>query len=128
MRLLLKFDARTSREPIISLITLKTNALINILRANIGARSGEMIVEIDDTKVKEVEEILKKHGVELIELGEGVIKDEEKCIHCGLCISICPVDVFKFDKEFKVVTEPSKCIHCGVCVNVCPRRALFLPM
>ena len=89
MLLRLKFDAKTSKKPVISLVTLETGALINILRANVGARKGEMIVEVEDEKLKEVEGAFKKLGVEVVELGEGVVKDEEKCIHCGLCISIC---------------------------------------
>jgi ferredoxin len=126
MLLRLKFDAKTSKKPVISLVTLETGALINILRANVGARKGEMIVEVEDEKLAEVEKSFKKLGVEVVELGEGVVKDEEKCIHCGLCISICPVEVFRFNEEKKVVADTKHCIHCGVCVNVCPAKALSL--
>ena len=126
MLLRLKFDAKTSKKPVISLVTLETGALINILRANVGARKGEMIVEVEDEKLTEVEKSFKKLGVEVVELGEGVVKDEEKCIHCGLCISICPVEVFRFNEEKKVVADTKHCIHCGVCVNVCPAKALSL--
>jgi NAD-dependent dihydropyrimidine dehydrogenase PreA subunit len=126
MLLRLKFDAKTSKKPVISLVTLETGALINILRANVGARKGEMIVEVEDEKLTEVEKSFKKLGVEVVELGEGVVKAEEKCIHCGLCISICPVEVFRFNEEKKVVADTKHCIHCGVCVNVCPAKALSL--
>jgi len=122
----LKFDARTTRKPVISIATLETKALINILRADVGAREGEMIVEVDDEKVKEVEEVLKRYGVEIQELGEGIVKDDSKCIHCGLCISICPMEVFKFDENWRVVLDPKKCIHCGFCVRVCVTQALTL--
>ena len=128
MLMLLKFDSRTIKKPIISTATLETNALINILRANVGARKGEMVVEVDDSKAKEVEEVLRRFGVEVIELRETVIKDEDKCVHCGLCISICPVEVFKFDENWKVIVEAEKCIHSGVCVKVCPCQALSLPI
>ena len=126
MILRLKFDARTTRKPVISIATLETKALINILRADVGAREGEMIVEVDDEKVKEVEEVLKRYGVEVQELGEGIVKDDSKCIHCGLCISICPMEVFKFDENWRVVLDPKKCIHCGFCVRVCVTQALTL--
>jgi ferredoxin len=122
----LKFDARTTRKPVISIATLETKALINILRADVGAREGEMIVEVDDEKVKEVEEVLKRYGVEIQELGEGIVKDDSKCIHCGLCISVCPMEVFKFDENWRVVLDPKKCIHCGFCVRVCVTQALTL--
>jgi len=126
MILRLRFDVKTSREPVISITTLETKALINILRANIGARKGEMIVEVEDGKVREVEEVFRSLGVEVQELGEGIVKDESLCIHCGLCISVCPVEVFRFNEEWKVVADTEKCIHCGFCVNVCVTKALTL--
>ncbi|RLI83030.1 MAG: [Fe-S]-binding protein [Archaeoglobales archaeon] len=126
MILRLRFDVKTSREPVISITTLETKALINILRANIGARKGEMIVEVEDGKVGEVEEVLRSLGVEVQELGEGIVKDESLCIHCGLCISVCPVEVFRFNEEWKVVADTERCIHCGFCVNVCVTKALTL--
>jgi len=122
----LKFDAKTTKKPVISIATLETKALINILRADVGAREGEMIVEVDDEKVKKVEEVLKRYGVEIQELGEGIVKDDSKCIHCGLCISVCPMEVFKFDENWRVVLDPKKCIHCGFCVRVCVTQALTL--
>ena len=124
----LKFDSKTIKMPIISKVTLETGALINILRANIGARKGEVIVEVDDDKAKEVEEIFKKYGVKVIELSEKIVKDDEKCTNCGLCISLCPMDVFKLNEEYKVVADVERCIHCGFCVSACPRKALHLPI
>ncbi len=128
MRLLLKFDSKAVREPIISKATLETNALINILRANVGARRGEMVVEVEDSKAREVEEVFRRFGVEVVELRERVVKDDEKCVHCGLCISICPVEVFRFDEEMRVIADVERCIHCGVCVRVCPCGALSIPI
>ncbi len=128
MLMLLKFDSKTIKKPIISTATLETGALINILRANVGARKGEMVVEVDDSKAKDVEGVFRRFGVEVIELKEAVVKDEDRCVHCGLCISICPVEVFRFDENWKVVAETDKCIHCGVCTKICPCKALSLPI
>ncbi|MCD6493180.1 MAG: 4Fe-4S binding protein [Archaeoglobaceae archaeon] len=127
MLLLLKFDSKAVKQPIISKAAIDTNTLINIIKASVGARRGELIVEVEDEKVKEVEKIFKSYGVEVQELDKAIAKDDEKCVHCGLCISICPVEVFEI-KDKKVVAETSKCIHCGVCINVCPTRALSLPV
>jgi len=126
--LLLKFDSKTIKRPIISSATLETKALINILRANVGARRGEMVVEVEDSKAKEVEKVFKRFGVEVIELTESVVKDDDRCVHCGLCISICPVEAFRFDESWRVVVDEEKCIHCGVCTRVCPCKALSLPI
>ena len=127
MLLLLKFDSKSVKQPIIAKAAIETNTLINIIRASVGARQGELIVEVEDTKVKDIEKIFKEFGVEIQELDKAIAKDDEKCVHCGLCISICPVEVFKLENH-KVAIETSKCVHCGVCVNVCPTKALSLPI
>jgi len=128
MRMMLRFDSKTVAEPVLSKTTLETGTLINILRASVGARRGEILIEVADEKAKEVEELLKAQGVDIIELIEVIQKDEEKCVHCGACISICPTEALKFNGEGKVIVEAEKCIHCGSCVNVCPTGALSLPL
>ncbi|WP_456330593.1 4Fe-4S binding protein [Archaeoglobus sp.] len=128
MKLLLRFDSRTVTEPVLSKTTLKTGALINILRASVGARRGEILIEVDDEKAKEVENILKEEGVEVIELLEAVQKDDEKCVHCGACVSICPTEAISFNGEKRVIVNAEKCVHCGACVKVCPTKALSLPL
>ncbi|MDI9610430.1 MAG: 4Fe-4S binding protein [Archaeoglobales archaeon] len=127
MLLLLKFDARTVREPIISLTAIKTGALINILRADVGARRGELIVEVPDQKATEVLEILRKMGVEIQEITKSIAKNEN-CVHCGACVSICPTEVFYFNGENRVELRAEKCIHCGACIKVCPTSALYFPL
>ena len=124
MLIMLKFDSKTIKMPIISKVILETGALINILRANIGTRKGEIIIEVDDEKARAVEEVFKRYGVQVIELVEKIVKDDEKCTHCGLCMSLCPMDVFKFDGEYRIIADVDKCIHCGFCVNACPTKAL----
>ncbi len=46
----------------------------------------------------------------------GVKLDENKCTHCGLCVSACKMDI-------KHVGD-HECIHCGACVDVCPAKAI----
>jgi NAD-dependent dihydropyrimidine dehydrogenase PreA subunit len=126
MMLELKFDSKAVKQPIISKTSMETRTLINIIRASIGARQGEMVVEVDDSQAERVIEEFKKYGVEILKLGV-IVKNEDKCVHCGACISICPVEVFELNGDKKVVADTSKCIHCGICVNVCPLEALSLP-
>ena len=53
-------------------------------------------------------------------------KDENKCIHCGACISICPVDVFYHDEKWIVRADYKKCTGCGICEDVCPAGAIYV--
>uniref|UniRef100_A0A7C3MG89 4Fe-4S dicluster domain-containing protein n=1 Tax=Archaeoglobus fulgidus TaxID=2234 RepID=A0A7C3MG89_ARCFL len=128
MKLLLRFDSKTVTQPVLSRTTLKTGSLINILRASVGARKGEILIEVDDEKAREVENVLKEQGVEVIELLEAVQKDEEKCVHCGACVSICPTEAIYINGDKKVAIRTENCVHCGACVKVCPTKALSLPL
>lgn len=49
--------------------------------------------------------------------------DQEKCIRCGLCASVCPTDVLTLQSHGPQDTG-NHCIACGHCVAVCPREAL----
>lgn len=50
---------------------------------------------------------------------ENYEKDEEECINCGKCISVCPYDLSP--REFaENPQELEKCIKCGLCSYFCP--------
>ena len=53
--------------------------------------------------------------------------NKEKCVKCGACAEVCPVQIISFNKEKgpKPVKWAEKvCIDCGHCVCVCPKDAL----
>ncbi len=56
--------------------------------------------------------------------------DENKCIKCGLCAQICPLDVIKVEeKENKKIINvkyPNECWHCRACAIDCPKNAIKL--
>jgi len=45
--------------------------------------------------------------------------DPEKCIGCGACKKVCPVEAIEGEKKLPHVIDPAKCIKCGSCVDVC---------
>ena len=49
--------------------------------------------------------------------------DEKKCISCGACVAICPVNAIKIEKG-KAKINPKKCIKCGTCAQFCPVSAI----
>ena len=51
--------------------------------------------------------------------------DANKCIMCGKCETVCPVNVHKFENNTHC-TDYSKCILCGKCVESCPVNALSI--
>ncbi|UCG01943.1 MAG: 4Fe-4S binding protein [Candidatus Heimdallarchaeota archaeon] len=47
-----------------------------------------------------------------------------KCTKCGLCIEVCPQNVFSHKDEEYIVQQPEKCIECGACVLNCRGDAI----
>lgn len=53
-----------------------------------------------------------------------VVVDQDLCISCGVCISVCPVSALFMNDNDKAECEPSLCIDCGACIPVCPVTAI----
>lgn len=49
---------------------------------------------------------------------------ETACIHCGLCVSVCPTAAnheYEDPEDLRhITTDEKRCIGCGTCVEVCP--------
>ena len=63
------------------------------------------------------------------------IINEEECSCCGICVDVCPQDVFfgSEKKKVPIVRYPEECWHCNACVLECPvegaiRLRIPLPM
>lgn len=49
--------------------------------------------------------------------------DKEKCVSCGKCKQVCPMDVDVTDNTRKR-KNGTECILCMECVKACPKKAL----
>jgi polyferredoxin len=50
-------------------------------------------------------------------------KDDAKCVGCGKCLAVCPMDVDMLDNS-RARKNGTECILCGECWKVCPHDAL----
>lgn len=58
---------------------------------------------------------------------------ENRCVGCGLCVAVCPVQALQVEaslnqsNEFELksfVFDTDVCLQCDMCVDACPTRAL----
>ena len=54
-----------------------------------------------------------------------VKNDEEKCVSCGKCKKVCPMDVDMIDNSRKRLNG-TECILCTKCIDECPKKSLHL--
>ncbi|MBN1678272.1 MAG: 4Fe-4S binding protein [Candidatus Thermoplasmatota archaeon] len=126
-KVVLNFSPDAVNQPVTNNLISKYHLLVNILRAEIDEIGGKMVLELsgkaDD--IRKGIDYLKANGVGVRPIKEGVRRDDDVCIHCGLCVSICPTKALTFDpKTMKVLFSEEKCVACSVCIDACPPRAM----
>jgi heterodisulfide reductase subunit A len=55
--------------------------------------------------------------------------DQDACIGCGICTSLCPynaIDLVKVGKRRKAETITASCKGCGICASHCPTLAITM--
>lgn len=56
-------------------------------------------------------------------LSEVIFIEEEKCVNCHKCISVCPVKYCNDGSGNVVKINPDMCIACGACITACTHGA-----
>lgn len=54
----------------------------------------------------------------------AAVVDQDECINCGICASVCPAGAIIVGEA--TVVDPYKCTGCGACVDECPNEAIGL--
>jgi ferredoxin len=50
--------------------------------------------------------------------------DEHKCTGCGMCLDVCPHEVFKMNGQYVEIQNRDACMECGACSLNCPANAI----
>lgn len=50
--------------------------------------------------------------------------DQSKCNGCGVCIDVCPQQVFTLAEKVSSITDRDACMECGACARNCAFSAL----
>ncbi len=127
-RIVLRFPKRMVDRPIIYRLVKDYDLEFNILKASITPeQEGLMVLELkgNQTEYDKGIEFLLKAGVKIQSLSQDVTRNEERCTHCGACVTVCPPGAFRIDPKTRlVIFDNEKCIACGLCIPACPPRAM----
>jgi len=129
-KIVLHFPKRLVSRPIAYRLVKDYNLEFNILKASFTQdEEGLMVIEIKGEQ-KDYDkgiDYLTKSGVKIQSLSQDVTRNEERCTHCGACITICPTDAFEVEPVTRFVKfDDEKCVACGICIKTCPPRAMEL--
>jgi len=93
---------------------------LNVLRL----RPAELC-EVPDESLETLVKAFRKRGV-AVSIPKLIEVDSKKCINCGACITLCPVEAIIMDEDASVVFNKEKCLGstCSACVDACPSRAV----
>lgn len=125
VRILLRFSERIVEEPIVSQIVLELKVPINIITAHVNSKGGEVLAEVPDESLDKIIKAFRKRGA-TVSLPKLIEVDAEKCVSCGACVALCPVEAITIDEEASIIFNKEKCVGstCSVCVDACPARAI----
>ena len=102
---------------------LEFDISFNIIHFSTSSKSISLIIDVPKDKVKPITKRLKEFNI-FIERKEPISIDEDLCIHCGQCISLCSTGALYFNADYMTCYDPEKCIGCLLCVDSCPRSAI----
>jgi len=129
-KIVLHFTEKTVDKPIVSSLIRDYGLEFNILKASISpGEEGLMVMELcgEQKNYDKGIKYLQNSGVEIQALSQDVLRNEERCTHCGACITMCPTRAFTLEAVTRrVVFDNAKCIVCELCVKACPPRAMEL--
>jgi L-aspartate semialdehyde sulfurtransferase ferredoxin len=127
-RFIVRFKRNTIDKPIVYKLAKDYDLVFNILRANVSPKADSiMVLEVEGEKENFEKGIryLKDMNLDLEPIEQDISRDEQKCVHCGVCTSVCPPNALYIDREsMKVAFDYENCVACELCVKVCPVKAM----
>lgn len=116
--------------PLMTMLVREYELEVNILHADVRLnKTGKLIVELTGEKknLDAALQYIEEQGVSLYVFNGTLTWDEENCVHCGACTSVCPSRALTIDApDYTLAYDKEKCLICGLCVKACPMRILHL--
>ena len=129
-RIVLHFPRRLVEQPVTYRLVKDFDLKFNILKASITTdpeEEGLMVLELqgEQQNYDHGIDFLLKSGIKIESLSQDVTRNEERCTHCGACVTVCPPGAFELDSQTRRINfNNEKCVACGLCLKACPPRAM----
>ena len=127
-KIVLHFPPELVDQPIISNTVKKYGLDFNILRASIAPqKEGLLVLELRGQKeaLQKALADLKGLKIEMQNLSKDVRRIEEKCVHCGACVVLCPSASLSVNRDnWQIEFFTDRCVACELCVKGCPYGAM----
>ncbi len=125
-----EFPSNSIKQPLTYRLIKDFDLMLNILNADISLnRTGRLVMDLqgEPDKVDAALEYVKGMGITYKIFDKQVIWNEEKCIHCGACTSVCPSGALIMDKDtWQLLFDQDKCLICELCIKTCPLGVMGL--
>ena len=124
-KLMLFFPRCECEKPIIYHLVKDYNLVVNVFRAKVTPEEeGYLVLDLTGTEqdIERGMDFVKTFNVTISYTGKGVTRDEDRCTHCGHCVTHCPTGALHIDDTAtrEVLYDEDKCIECLACIRVCP--------
>lgn len=129
-KIVLRFPPQIVDKPWLYHLVKDYDLVVNVLKANVNPyKEGFIVVELsgDNEKYENGLGFLREQGVRIDNLSQDIIRNQDRCTHCGACTSSCPVGALYVSRpSMEVIFDDDKCVVCGVCLKTCPVKAIEL--
>ena len=126
----LRFGDKNLEDSVSYILVSEYNIVPIILQARVDGGGGHLLLSLkgEEKNIRSAVRHLNSIGIGTEPTEDCVKREKEKCIDCGSCLSVCPVEAFTTgaEKMWVVDLDTGKCIACGLCVTACPTHAVTL--
>ncbi|NLX76224.1 MAG: 4Fe-4S binding protein [Clostridiaceae bacterium] len=116
--------------PLMTLLVRNFDLEVNILHADIHLnKTGKLIVEVsgEEDSIEKALQFINEQGITYHLFNGTLTWQEEECVHCGACTSVCPSRALSIaGPDFRLTFNKEECLVCGLCIKACPLRLLHL--
>lgn len=129
-KIVLRFPPQIVDKPWLYHLVKDYDLMVNVLKANVNPyKEGFIVVDLsgDNEKYELGLEFLRESGVRIDNLSQDIVRNQDRCTHCGACTSSCPSGALYVSRpSMEVIFDDDKCVVCGVCLRTCPVKAIEL--